>query len=85
MKTLKTVLPDKITAIEEAKQYLTDLYKNNESYHPEDGAADCLDIDSETGARMDELMEQVYSFANEAFDPCMFVLELDPTYKGMEE
>jgi hypothetical protein len=81
MKTLKTVLPAKITTIEQAKQYLTDLYNNSESYHPEDSASDCLDIDAETGAKMDELMEQVYGFFSDDFDPCGFLLHLDPDYK----
>lgn len=83
---MKTALPNQISTLEQAKSYLKNLYENGDSYHPEDSAADCFEnIDAETAKRMDDLMDQVYSFASEEFDPCMFILELDPEYKGLEE
>ena len=35
---MKTKLPEKISTVQEAKAFLSDLYYNNESYHPEDSA-----------------------------------------------
>jgi hypothetical protein len=39
---MKTILPQAITTIEEAKKLLTDLYNNNETFHPEDDATDLV-------------------------------------------
>lgn len=38
MSKFKTNVPDGIKTIEEAKTFLTELYKNGEAYHPEDDA-----------------------------------------------
>lgn len=86
---MKTVLPSSIETIEQAKAYLTDLYNNGESYHPEDGAENVSwnlhanDIPTETECIfMDKLMNDIYRIAKGTdFDPCEFLLELDPDYK----
>lgn len=83
-----TKLPESINTIEEAKTFLTELYKNGEEYHPEDNAKDCLEnITDEEGDRLNKLMNEIYllpgndDMQNMAFDPCGFILELDPEYK----
>lgn len=84
---MKTILPDKISTIEEAKAFLMELDKNKESYHPEDNAKDCLEnITEEEGDKLNELMNQIYllpgneHYQSMAFDPCEFILNLDPEY-----
>lgn len=82
MRTLKTILPSYLDNLEQAKQYLSDLYNNNESYHPDDSAGDCLDIDDETAEKMDLLMDRVFELAQGTdFDVYFFILGLDPEYK----
>lgn len=80
---LKTELPTYITTLDEAKKYLKELYTNGEAYHPEDMAGDCLPGITENQAKlMDSLMSDIYEIAKGTdFDPCQFILELDPDYK----
>jgi hypothetical protein len=84
---MKTVLPERINSIEEAKDFLTALYNNRESFHPEDDAHDILwDNDATpTPAECDnlnDLMSDIYGVAKGTdFDPCGFILELDPNYR----
>lgn len=92
---MKTVLPQSITTIDEAKKLLTDLYNNSESFHPEDDANEIMwqSIPDEQiptkaeGDLLNKLMADIYNLpGNEnvqtmVFDPCGFLLELDPEYK----
>lgn len=78
---LKTQIPENISSIEEAEKFLAELISNDEAYHPEDDANDCLnDITKEEGDKLNKLMEQIYAFpGNEnvqsmIFDPCEFIL-----------
>lgn len=78
MHLLNTTLPDSISTIQEAKQYLTDLFNNGEHYHPEDRAADCLEgIHEQDAHHMDFLMDEVYTYftANNEC-PSKFLLDL---------
>lgn len=75
-RNLKTVLPDKIETIEQAKAYLTDLFKNDESYSIDENAADSLNLDEETGRKMDALRDQIYALQNKDFDACGYLLAL---------
>lgn len=79
MRLLKTTLPEQITSLAEAKAYLIELHKHGEHYHPEDRAADCLNgLHEQDAHHMDFLMEEVYTYFNEAgLDPCKFLLDLD--------
>jgi len=77
---MNTIIPAVITTSEHASQFLTDLFNNGESYHPEDSAFDIEDMygerlfsDEEAGM-INEAMEQVYDVAD--FDPCELLLEL---------
>lgn len=91
---MKTTLPPAITTIEEAKTFLTDLYNNGESYHPEDSAHDILwhiaaPTEDECN-RLDKCMEDIYNLpgndgrrVNLFFDPCEFLNMLDPIYVAM--
>lgn len=78
MRLIKTTLPEHITTLEEAKAYLTDLYKNDEIYHPDDDAADCFPgIHEQDAHHMDHLMEDVCkSFQESGEDVYLFILEL---------
>lgn len=86
---MKTVLPNTIETIEQAKAYLTDLYNNGEAYHCEDSAEGidwALPQDQQPTAtecqQLNKLMRQIYKVAKGTdFDPCGFLLELDPDYK----
>lgn len=93
---MKTVLPQAIGTIEEAKAYLTELYNNREAYHPEDSASDCLGRNGkatpEECTQLDKLMEDIYNLPGNddkphdeiAFCPCEFILNLDPDYRSAQ-
>lgn len=74
---MKTILPNKITSIEEAKNFLKSLSENGEMFHPEDDANDInFEDDSPTKEECDKLntlMDEVYSF--DGFDPCEYILD----------
>lgn len=81
-KKFKTSLPEKINTIEEAKKFLRELHANNEHYHCEDDANDCLQgyVTKEQGDRLNKLMNDIYSLdcnkdrTNLGFCPCGFLL-----------
>lgn len=85
---MKTTLPTEIKSIEEAKSFLTDLFNNNEGFHPEDDANDVIwnlpeeeKPSKEDCDKLNELMGNIYDlegnedYQNMAFDPCGFILE----------
>lgn len=84
---MKTTLPATIRTVDEANIFLTELYNNGESFHPNDDAT-ALVGDSFTlkeGLHLNQLMSDIYDLpgndgdlANLAFDPCEFLLNLDP-------
>lgn len=84
---MKTVLPTKIATVEQAKAFLTDLYKNGEAYHPEDDARTIAWVSDPPTRRealkLNRLMDMIYDLpgnenrAELAFCPCGFILELD--------
>lgn len=78
MRLIKTTLPDRIFSLKEAKAYLTDLYNNDEIYHPDDDAADCLPgIHEQDAHHMDFIMGEVFKFFQESGDDVyLFILEL---------
>lgn len=78
---MKTNINITISNSEEAKNFLTELYNNNEAYHPEDSAQNIIDY--KTGENiftnieafhLDELMNSVYEHAD--FDPCELLMDL---------
>jgi len=89
MKTLKTKLPASIKTIGKAENFLTELFNNGESYHPEDLAADCLPFITNIEAdHLDNLMCDIYNLegndgrhTNLVFDPCEFLLSIDTYYQ----
>lgn len=94
---MKTTIPESITSLPQAKIFLASLYFNGESYHPEDDAGDIsfsgnLFLSSEQAAQLNLLMSQIYDLCGdlkngeyEFFDPCEFLLSLDPQYKTVEQ
>ena len=93
--SLKTKLPAVITSPTEAVAFLTELYNNDEAYHPEDNA---LDVEWESAdpsiaerAQLNKLMNDIYSLEgnidaqNMICDPCLILLELDPNYHMEDE
>lgn len=86
---MKTQLPKEIKTIQQAEKFLTELYNNGEIYHPEDDANDCLEgiATKEECDQLNKLMNDIYNFkGNEnaqsmIFDPCEFILNLDPEYR----
>jgi pimeloyl-CoA synthetase len=78
---MKTALPIKISTIQEAKEFLSDLELHGESFHPEDDAHDIIwhcseptDIEKE---QLNILMEQIRAIKD--FDPCEYILDLRDT------
>jgi hypothetical protein len=84
-----TSLPHSINTIEQAKEFLLALYNNNEVFHPEDDAHDIawqtcnMPTQSECD-QLNKLMEDIYNLNKtkklEVFDPCEYILHLDPNY-----
>lgn len=90
-----TMLPVTIKTAEDAKSFLTELYKNGESFHPEDDATTVGNringewvnsFTKEEGMSLNGLMNDIYalpgnnSASDLAFDPCEFLLNLDEAY-----
>lgn len=84
---MKTVLPQSINTVEEAKGFLTELSRNNEAYHPEDSAASIGTLNEHILTeseclQLDKLMGEIYSlkgnedYRNMVFDSCDFLLQL---------
>lgn len=84
---MKTTLPQAIETIEQAKAFLTDLYNNNEIYHPEDDAHDIVwetvNPTEQEREQLNKLMEDIYNLDGNngnhykpKFDPCDFLLTL---------
>lgn len=95
---MKTHLPDSIKTIDEAKAFLTELYNNDEHFHPEDDAHgiiwnSCEEPTKEECDKLNDLMCDIYNLPGNdgkhdnsiAFCPCGFLLELDPEYVKMRD
>ena len=85
---MKTILPESISTVKEAKAFLTDLHNNNEAYHPEDSAKEiiwktCNAPTPEECEHLDKLMNDIYSIEgnqdcqNMICDPCEVLNNLD--------
>jgi hypothetical protein len=84
---MRTRLPLRIDTVEEAKEFLTDLYNNGEAYHPEDDAHDIIWVGTEVSMfekdRLNELMQNIYDlpcnsdrYPDLGFDPCEHINEM---------
>lgn len=89
-KKMKTILPKAITTIKQAQKFLSQLYKNEESYHPEDDAGDIIDMNDkklftdEEAKQLNKLMDDIYDLPGNdgrhvdlVFDPCQWLLDID--------
>lgn len=89
---MKTALPEAINSIAEAEAFLTALYNNGESFHPEDDANGVIwylpkqtKPTREEANRLNKLMNDIYALPGNdgrhseplAFDPCGWLLKLD--------
>ncbi len=80
---MKTILPESITTVDEAKAFLTELVKNGEHFHPEDDATDFLMFTKDEGEKLNILMDQIYNLKGNdgrhsgemIFCPCEFILD----------
>jgi len=87
---MKTTLPEAIRTIDEAKSFITELYQNGESYHPEDDAHEIIwnlpDKQKPTPdqcVQLNKLFNDIYDLVDiqspvgpHEFDPCGFLLDL---------
>lgn len=88
---MKTILPSAIETVEQAKAFLTDLFNNNEAYHPEEDAHETKwenksineQPTEQERDQLNKLMEDIYDLdgnngnhRNPKFDPCEFLLNL---------
>lgn len=71
---MKTILSQAITSVQEAENFLTTLYNNGESFHPEDDAHDVIFPGTQPYIaecdKLNSLMEQCFALD---FDPCEFL------------
>ena len=80
---MKTNLNREIKTLDDAKQFLKDLYNNNESFHPEESAHECIDHLATPAEcdKVDDLIDFIYNtFPN--FDPCGYYLQLSAEEKN---
>lgn len=87
-----TKLPSKINTVAEAKIFLSALHANKEAYHPEDDAHQiewniCTAPTHAECDLLNYLFIDIYNLEdnngkhiNPVFDPCQYLLELDPEY-----
>ncbi len=82
---MKTILTTSIYTQDQAVKFITDLYNNGESYHPEDNANDLVGdpFTKEEGDQLNKLMQDIYNlegnkgmYPNLTFDPCELLLNL---------
>ena len=84
---MRTSLPSEITSGEEATSFLTELYNNNEDFHPEDDAFDIIwqttEVSDDEKTQLNKLMNDIYSLPEawspqnpEGFDPCAVLMDL---------
>ena len=76
---MRTKLPEKISTIEEAQAYLTELFNNNEHYHPDDDAHDIIWHVSDPPTpeecdQLNKLMVDIFNLTH--FDQYEFLLNL---------
>lgn len=73
---MRTKLPEKITTMREAEEFLFLLHMNSEAFHPEDDANDLVGdpFTKEEGDKLNELMSQINEIHN--FDPCEYLLSI---------
>lgn len=87
---MKAFLPDYISTVEEAKNFLFDLHHNGEAFHPEDDAHTIiwvLDHSAPNFAeceQLNKLMSDIYLLKGNdgrhvdlLFDPCEYLLSLN--------
>jgi len=77
---MKTQLPQTITTAEEAKAFLDELWRNGETFHPDDNAHDivwCSHVDPkptfEQCEQLNNLMDDMLTIPH--FDPYSYLLE----------
>ena len=84
---MKTILPEAIKTIAQAKDFLSDLVRNGEMYHPEDDAHDidwqtCETPTAQECDQLNKLMDDIYDLPGNdgrhcegiAFDPCEYLI-----------
>lgn len=75
---MRTQLPFCIDTVEEAQEFLRELFDNGESYHPEDDAHDIIwngtHVDMFEKDRLNELMEDMREL--DGFDACAYLNHL---------
>jgi hypothetical protein len=91
---MKTKTPNYINSVEEAKDFLRDLFNNGEAYNPEDDAIDVIKVDSgdrvftdDEAEEMNVLMSQVLwqaSSSNGLFDAFDFLNDLGANQRSEE-
>jgi hypothetical protein len=82
---MKTKIPAQIDTLQQACQFLKELYDNGESYHCDDPAADIEDdngrlFTDDEAALLDKTMDRL----RELCDPCEILLWFDPPFAGKE-
>lgn len=75
---MKTILPQSINTIDQAKAFLTDLFNNNETFHPDDDAHETVWSNGErpTPAEADQLNKLMCDIDDLQLDPCEILMDL---------
>jgi len=80
---MKTFLPTEIKTSDDANFFLEQLWKNGESFHPEDNVYDicwngCEKPSQEELEKLKKLQDDMYSI--DGYDPCEILVQLDGGY-----
>ena len=77
---MKTKLPIHIHTKAQARKFLSQLFANDEAYHPEDDANDIINLDHKNvftpaeARSLNILMDEIYTIRG--FDPCDYILKM---------
>lgn len=79
---MKTKLPESITSVEQAEDFLNELFENGEAFHPEDNAGDIVwalpkeqQPTHNECVRLNNLMNEMFHLDDD-FDPCAYFCDL---------
>lgn len=81
---MKTILPESINSVQEAKDFLAELFSNREGYHPEDDALFTIFMlpdeqvpTFEERHKLNKLMNDIYALDETGvdFDPCGYIID----------
>lgn len=82
---MRTEFTTPITSLKAGRAFLTYLYEQGLSFHPEDSATDCIEhlVSHAEAQEIDKRIVEIYAQEWPQDEcPCSHILDLDPEYKA---